>query len=105
MHVIIERSHYKNFQNYLILKKKGSSSNLIFVNHIKTFHHFTIERLISSPSSFAFESFLFIKKINVNEFIQFVKSLTLALINIDNFKNKLISHTSQSSSFSSIHIL
>ena len=42
---------------------------------------------------------------NVNEFIQFVRSLILVFINIDNSENELISHTSQSSSFSSTHIL
>ena len=60
---------------------------------------------MSSSSSFIFESFLFIKEMNVNELIQFVRLFIFVFINIDNFKNELISHTSQSLSFSSIHIL
>ena len=52
-----------------------------------------------------FESFLFIKKMNVNELIQFVKLFIFAFININNFENELISHTFQSLSFLSIHIL
>ena len=60
---------------------------------------------MSSPSSFVFELFLFIKEMNVNELIQFVKSFTLIFINIDNFENKLISHIFQLSSFLLIYIL
>ena len=41
----------------------------------------------------------------MNEFIQFVKSFILILINTNNFENKLISHTFQSLSFLSIRIL
>ena len=45
------------------------------------------------------------KKMNVNELIQFVKPFILIFIN-DNFENKLISHTSQSlTSSSSTHTL
>ena len=44
---------------------------------------------LSSP----FELFLFIKKINMNELIQSIKSFNLIFINIDDFENKLISHT------------
>ena len=70
---------------------------------MRTFHYFIIEKLMSSFSSF--ELFLFIKEMNVNEFIQFVKSLILAFMNINNFENKLTLHTFQSLSFLSIHIL
>ena len=46
-------------------------------------------------SSFSsFETFLFIKKINVNELIQFIKSFIFVFININNFENELILHTS-----------
>ena len=60
---------------------------------------------MSSFSSFIFESFLFIKEMNVNELIQFAKLFILVFINTNNFENELISHTFQSLSFSSIHIL
>ena len=72
---------------------------------MKAFHHFIIKRLIFSSSSFAFKSFLFIKKINVNELIQFVRLFILALINIDNFENELTLYTFQSLLSSSIYIL
>ena len=51
------------------------------------------------------------KKMNMNELIQFVKSFTLIFMNTNNFKNELTSHIFQSltflssSSFSSIYIL
>ena len=50
-----------------------------------------------TPSSF--KSFLFIKEIDVNELIQFVKSFISIFMNIDSFENELTSHTSQSSTF------
>ena len=59
---------------------------------MKTFHYFIIEKLTFSSSSF--ELFLFIKKMNVNELIQFVKSFILIFININSFENELISHIS-----------
>ena len=67
-------------------------------------HHFIIEKMTFS----FFESFLFIKEMNMNELIQFVKSFISILININNFKNELTSHTSQSLtslSFLSTYIL
>ena len=49
-------------------QKKGDAlSNSVFINHIKTFYHFTVEKLLSSPSPF--KLFLFMKKMNVNELI------------------------------------
>ena len=87
-------------------QKKGDSFfDLIFVNRIKVFHHFITERLMSSPSPSASKSFLFIKKMNINELIQFARSFIFAFINIDNFENELTSHTSQSLSSLSIHTL
>ena len=41
-----------------------------------------------SSSSF-FKSFLFIKKMNMNELIQFVKLFILIFINTNNFENEL----------------
>ena len=73
-------------------KKSDALSDLVFANHVKTFHHFTIKKLLSSSSPF--ESFLFIKEINVNELIQFAKSFTLAFMNINNSENELILHIS-----------
>ena len=46
-----------------------------------------------SPSFFVFESFLFVKEMDVNEFIQFVKSFTLTFMNIDNSENELTLYT------------
>ena len=57
-------------------------------------HHFTIEKLTPSPSPF--ESFLFIKKMNVNELIQFARSFISIFINTSS-ENELISYTSLSS--------
>ena len=58
------------------------------------------------PSPSPFKSFLFIKEINVNELIQSAKLFNSIFINIDNFENELVSHTSQSlTSLSSIHTL
>ena len=54
-------------------------------------YYFIIEKITSSFSFF--ESFLFIKKMNVNELIQFVKLFIFVFININNFENELISHT------------
>ena len=53
-------------------------------------HHFTIKKITSS----FFELFLFIKEMNINEFIQFAKSFILIFINIDNFENELTLHIS-----------
>ena len=78
--------------------------DFIFVNRLKVSHHFTIKRSLS-------KSFLFMKKMNVNELIQFARLFASIFININNSENKLISHTSQSStplsslSFSSTYIL
>ena len=86
----------KSFKVIWCQKKNDAFFDFVIVNRVKTLkhsisHHFIIKKITSSPSFF--ESFLFIKDINVNEFIQFVKSLTLALININNFKNKLTLYT------------
>ena len=66
--------------------------DFIFINRVRAFHHFTIKRLILSFSSFVFKSFLFIKKMDVNEFIQFVKSCIFVFMNIDNSENELVSY-------------
>ena len=65
--------------------------DLIFINRLKAFHHFTIKELTSSFSPF--KSFLFIKEININELIQFARLFISIFIN-NNFENELISHTS-----------
>ena len=86
-------------------EKGGPFFDFIFINRVKVSHHFTVGRLMSSPSSFASGSFLFMKEMNMDELIQFVRSFILVLMDIDNSENELISHTSQSSSFSSTHTL
>ena len=72
-------------------KKNGSFFDFIFINRVKAFHHFTIEKLMSSSSSF--KSFLFIKEMNVNELIQSIRLFISIFMNIDNFENELTSHT------------
>ena len=57
----------KTFKVIWCQKKDGPSFNFIFINRVKTSHHSTVKKLMSSPSPS--ESFLFIKKMNVNEFI------------------------------------
>ena len=77
-----------------MLKEGRFFFDLIFINRIKASHHFIIKRLMLSSSPFVSKSFLFIKKMNVNEFIQFIKSFIFVFMNIDNFENKLTSHIS-----------
>ena len=89
----------KAFKVIWCQKKDGFSFDLIFVNRVRTSHHFTIKKLMFSPSPF--ESFLFIKEMNVNELIQSTRSFISVFINIDNSENELVSHTSQSSTPSS----
>ena len=74
-----------------MLKKNDSFFDFIFINRLKFFHYFIIKKLTLSSSPF--KSFLFIKEINVNELIQFVKSFILIFINTNNSENELTSHT------------
>ena len=94
----------KTFKVIWCQKKNDSSFDFILVNRIRALHHFTIKKLISSPSPY--KSFLFIKEINVNEFIQSIRSFNSILMNINNFENELTSYTFQSSmSLSPTHTL
>ena len=96
----------KSFKVIWYQKKNDVFFDFVFINHIKapqhsTSYYFTIKKITPSP----FKSFLFIKKMNINELIQFAKSFISIFIN-DNSENELISYTSQSlTSSSSTYIL